>query len=104
MTNTTPLGAIYTKQEAAARLHMSLRNFHNLIAKYPFYAQNGRRKLFSDADINNLWEAMRCQSSSSSAAASSISAAPSTVSQSTKARGLLTNKRRRLSERNAKRA
>lgn len=60
--------AIYTMEEAAARLRISRRTLQELIKDHRFYFSTGRRKLFTEGDIANLIEALReppCRSSSS---------------------------------------
>jgi hypothetical protein len=56
---TKPPPKIYTMKEAATALRISRRSLQDLIREYPHYALNGSRKLFSDADLAALWEAMR---------------------------------------------
>lgn len=53
------LGSIFTMEEAAIELHISRRALQDLVKAHPHYALNGHRKLFSEADIRALWEAMR---------------------------------------------
>lgn len=50
---------IYTLDEAAVRLRMSRRYLQELVKKHLFYALKGRQKMFTDADLNQLLEAMR---------------------------------------------
>jgi excisionase family DNA binding protein len=50
---------IYTLDEAAARMRMSRRYLQELVKKHPFYALKGRQKLFTDADLLQLLDAMR---------------------------------------------
>lgn len=56
------LGTIFSMEEAAEELHISRRALQDLIKLHPHYALNGHRKLFSEADIRALWEAMRTHS------------------------------------------
>ena len=56
---------IYSVEEACNWLKISRFSLTNLIIEHPHYAKNGNRKLFSQAHINKLWEAMQCQNSSS---------------------------------------
>lgn len=76
----SPLGQIYSMQEATVALRCSRRFLQDLIKKYPFYASKGGRKMFSEDDIRDLWKAMRCPSPSQSEASTTISAAPSGAS------------------------
>ena len=52
---------IYTMEEAAAFMKVSRRKMQDLVKTYPFYALNGNRKLFSQAQIEQLYEAMTCR-------------------------------------------
>lgn len=53
------LGKIHTMDEAAAALRISRRSLHEIIKRHPFYFLNGNRKLFTDADLVKLTEALR---------------------------------------------
>ena len=53
------LGRIYTMKEAAARIRISRRALQDVIKRYPFYFPNGRRKLFTEADLANIVTALR---------------------------------------------
>ena len=46
MSDPPSLPAVYTMNEAAARLRISRRALQELVRKHPFYALNGRKKLF----------------------------------------------------------
>lgn len=41
---------------------MSRRALQEIIKRLPFYAKNGKVYLFSDDDIQNIWEGMREES------------------------------------------
>lgn len=58
----TPLGNVYSLNEAAAKLRMSRRAMQDMIKRLPFYSKNGRVYLFSDDDIMKIWEGMREES------------------------------------------
>lgn len=60
----SPPDKVYTMEEAAARLRISRRALQELVKRFPFYALNGNRKLFSEEDLGALWESMRPHSSS----------------------------------------
>lgn len=53
---------IYSMAEAAKKLHISRQSLQGLIQRHLIYAANGRRKLFSDDDLAQLWQAMRMHS------------------------------------------
>lgn len=59
MNDAPSLPVVFTMNEVAARLRISRRALQELVKKHPFYANNGRKKLFAEADIVALWEAMR---------------------------------------------
>lgn len=92
----SPIGRIYTMDEAAAHLRMSRRAFQELIKTHPAYAQIGRRKLFNDANLSALWSAMQCplNLSAGPAPTTGISGAPSEASLSMRAHVLTTKGRR----------
>ena len=48
----------YTMDETAGILRICRRMLQTLIAKYPYYHANGRRKLFTETQINQLRKAM----------------------------------------------
>ena len=56
---------VYTTDEVVARLKVSPRWFREFLKKHPYYREAGRAKLFTDVDIQRLYEAMTCPSSSS---------------------------------------
>lgn len=73
----SPIGQIYSMEQAAAALRISRRKLQTLVKAHPFYADNGGRKLFSEADIKHLWEAMRCHlANSNDPTGTGISGAP----------------------------
>src|SRR5665213_1920105 len=53
------LEAIFTMNEAAARLRVCRRVLQEVVKKNPFYFSNGRRKLFTETDLADLVSAMR---------------------------------------------
>src|SRR5262245_62547040 len=63
--NSSPLGRIFSLEEAAAHLRVSRRALQEIIKRHPFYAKNGRVYLFSESDVLNIWEGMRFHSNSS---------------------------------------
>jgi excisionase family DNA binding protein len=50
--------ALYTMEEAAAKLMISRRTLQKLIKKAPYYRIAGKRKVFNDDDIWRLIEAL----------------------------------------------
>lgn len=62
MAKESPIGNIYTLNEAAAKLRMSRRALQDTIIRLPFYSKNGRVYLFSEDDLKKIWEGMREQS------------------------------------------
>lgn len=52
------LPAIFTMEEAAEYLRISRRQLQEIIKDRPFYRHAGRRKLFTDADLARLIEAL----------------------------------------------
>lgn len=48
----------YTLEEVAGRFRVSRRRFQDLIRQFPYYRLLGRRKLFTEDDINRLYEAL----------------------------------------------
>ena len=54
---------VYTTDEVVARLKVSPRWFREFLKKHPYYREAGRAKLFTEADIKRLYEAMTCRSS-----------------------------------------
>lgn len=56
---------VYTAEQAAAFLRIGIRALRDLIKTHKHYSANGRRKLFSKANIDALWEAMQCPNSPS---------------------------------------
>ena len=57
---------VYDMVQAAAFLKVGRRAVQDRIKIYPYYSVNGRRKLFSKANIDALWETMQCHSSTTS--------------------------------------
>lgn len=53
---------VYSITEAAAWLRISKRKLNEIALRFQFYAKNGNRKMFSQSDINKIWEAMQCHS------------------------------------------
>lgn len=87
---TAPL-QFYTLDEVAARFRVSRRTMQGFIREHPCYRLIGRRKLFTEADIAQLAEALAYPSNSSAGtgARSGTSAVPSQASLWTKAQSLL---------------
>ena len=100
----SPLGRIYTMDEVAQAMRMSRRSLQELLKKHPYYHRNGHKKLFRQADIEALWEAIRCPSNSSGAPAPTTGtyAAPSEASLYLRARALTDRTRRSKSGSRAK--
>src|SRR4051812_45184364 len=96
--------AFYTIDEVAQRFRVSRRTMQDLVRLYPFYRLAGRRKLFSEADIGKLYEALPCPSKSSAGteALTGTSGAPSEASLWTRAQALTTGGRRKRSVSSAK--
>lgn len=59
MTPSIPLDNIYTADEAAERLRLTNRGVIKLGKAYGLCSRRGRDYLFSEADIQALWEVMR---------------------------------------------
>src|ERR1700694_1513366 len=99
-----PLGRIYTFEEAAEKLHVGKRSMQGIVKRHPHYAKNGRVYLFSETDIQLIWEGMRCRCDSSNERGpiTGTSVAPSANSLYSKARALTTKKPQRQSVSNAK--
>lgn len=51
--------AALTMDEAAEELRYSRRSFQEVVKRYPFYYPNGKRKLFTLADIEAIRKALR---------------------------------------------
>jgi len=84
---------LYRIEDVAQKLHKSPRWLHDFLKKYPYYRKAGRTKLFSETDIQMIYEALPCHSSSLKENHHiGTSAAPSEVSLWMKAQALLTEK------------
>lgn len=85
------LGELYTIDEVAQRFRVSRRKLQAIIRDRPYYRVIGRRKLFTEADIQRLYESLPCPSNLSvdTAEKSSTSEAPSEAALWTKVRALL---------------
>src|SRR4051794_27435753 len=83
---------LFTVDEVAERFRVSRRTFQAHIRQHPYYRQMGRRKLFTEADIQRLYEALPCPSNSSvdTEAQTSTCAVASGASLWTRAQALLT--------------
>src|SRR5450759_5272540 len=55
---------LFTVEEVAARFRVSRRSLQAHIRQHPYYRTLGRRKLFTEADIGRLYEALPCPSTS----------------------------------------
>jgi excisionase family DNA binding protein len=55
---------LFTLEEVAERFRVSRRTLQEFLKDHPYYRILGRRKLFTEADIERLYEAMPCPSSS----------------------------------------
>ncbi len=86
---------LFTVEEVAERFRVSRRTLQDFLRDHPFYRTLGRRKLFSEADITHLYEALPCPSSSNENAEARIgtSAVPSEASLWTRAHELLSGER-----------
>jgi hypothetical protein len=52
---------VFSEAEAMARLKFnSLRAFRGFLARHPYYRKAGRAKIFTEADLAQLFEAMPC--------------------------------------------
>src|SRR5690606_5214411 len=49
----------FTMNEAAETLRVSRRAFQDILKRHPFYYPNGRRKLFTEADIEAIRRGLR---------------------------------------------
>ncbi|WP_074471492.1 helix-turn-helix domain-containing protein [Bosea sp. BIWAKO-01] len=56
-----PLGRIYSLQEAAEYLRVSKQAVARAAKKHGIGARFGRDLRFNEADVQQMWEAMRCQ-------------------------------------------
>jgi excisionase family DNA binding protein len=87
---------LFTIEEVAARFRVSRRTLQAHIRRFPFYRLLGRRKLFTEADIARLYEALPCPSPSNrrakAARRSTASGAPTSASMLTEALALLNEK------------
>lgn len=54
-----PLDAIYTADEAAARLRLSNRGLIKLAKRYGLCSRYGRDYLFSENDLLSIWQVLR---------------------------------------------
>src|SRR5580704_1528397 len=81
----------YTLDEVAARLRVSRRTLQDHLRVHPYGRRLGRRRLFSESEIQQLYEALPCPSNSTenAAAPTGTSAAPSEASLWTRAAALL---------------
>jgi hypothetical protein len=88
---------LLTLPEVAGRLHKSPRWMQDFLRNNPFGRMAGRTRLFTEADVTALIEALPCPSNSSSVTGhpAGISAAPSEASLWTRAQRLLTESRRK---------
>src|SRR5262249_57779243 len=93
------LHEFFTLDEVAERFRVSRRTLQDFLRDHPYYRNLGRRKLFTEADITRLYEALPCPSSSteSEEAPTGTSAAPSEASLWTRAVELLKDQQRRRS-------
>src|SRR5436190_4128332 len=61
--------ALLTLEQVAERFHVSRRTLQDFLRSHPgdppYFRTLGRRKLFSEADLSRLWEALPCRSNSS---------------------------------------
>jgi hypothetical protein len=89
-----PLGRIYTFEETAGKLHVSRRSLQGIIKRHPLFAKNGKVYLFSEQDIQSIWEGMRCHCDSWNVKGQTtgISVAPSESNLYSKARALTTRR------------
>ena len=91
---------LHRLEEVAERFRVSRRTMQEVVRAHPYYRVIGRRKLFTEADIARLYEALPCPSNSSSAnPVFGTFAAPSEASLLTKAHALLNAKPLKRSER-----
>lgn len=56
---------LYTLDEVAKRFRISRRKMQDVLRDFPFYTTLGRKKLFSEEDVQRLYGALRCRSNSS---------------------------------------
>ena len=95
-----------TMEEAAETLRISRRALQEIIKRHPFYVPNGRRKLFTEADLAAIVAGLRrevdeCRSNSSRPASAKRrigrSVEPTSASAWTRAQELLTKPSRNRS-------
>jgi hypothetical protein len=94
---------LYTSEEVAEQFRVSRRTLENFLRHHPYFRRLGRRKLFTEADVARLYEALPCPSglSEDTEDQTGISAVPSEASLWTRAAELLTGKQPKVSEPNA---
>jgi hypothetical protein len=63
-----PALTLYALDEVAERFRVSRRTMIGFVCRHPFYRLIEKRKLFTEADIKALYEALSRPSSSSAAA------------------------------------
>lgn len=92
---------LLTLDEVAGHFRVSRRTFQAHIRRYPFYRTLGRRKLFTEADIARLYEALPCPSNSNhrvkARRRTTALEAPTSESMLTEALALLTEKQQNAS-------
>src|SRR4029077_7432698 len=95
------MNRLRTVDEVAALFRVSKRTLQDFLRLHPYYRRLGRRKLFTEADIARLYEALPCPSNLPDATEvqTSTSAAPSEASLWTRAQALLTDRPRKPSVR-----
>ena len=88
---------LLTLPEVAGRLHKSPRWMQDFLRNNPFGRMAGRTRLFTEADVAAIIEALPCPSSSSNVTdpLSGISAAQSEASLWTKAQKLMTGSKQK---------
>lgn len=57
--------ALHTMEEVAQKLRTSRRWLQDFIKRHPYYRVSAGKKVFTDADVNRLIEALPCPSNSS---------------------------------------
>jgi len=67
--NKAPTGNVYTLAEASAHLRLTNRGVAKLARRHGFCMVRGRDILFTDNDIENIKDVLRCPSSYTNAAA-----------------------------------
>lgn len=98
------LGKVYTLAEAAEHLRMTNRGIAKIAKRHGLCMVNGRNILFTDGDIENIKDILRCPSNSTNVVRSGGSAGPISSNLYAELQGLLTEKSQKRSSQRRLRA